>query len=213
MLHTSGNFELVETLRLDESRYWLLPEHQARLQASAAHFGFPFDCAAATGALDAVAQEHPAGLWRVRLTLARSGKLTAHAQPLEATLEPVVFAVCPLPLETAGFDSDFICHKTTRRDHYDARLRTDSGLFDTLLMNEREELTEFTRGNLAIRKDGVWLTPPDGVGLLPGTYRARLLAGGTLVQKSLRLEDLADADEIAFFNGLRGWLRAIWRQD
>ena len=95
-----------------------------------------------------------------------------------------------------------------RREHYETRLRPGPGVFDTLLLNERGELTEFTRGNVALRIAGRWLTPALHCGLLAGTCRADLLARGEITEAVLVLADLQRADEVAFFNSVRGWLRA-----
>jgi para-aminobenzoate synthetase/4-amino-4-deoxychorismate lyase len=82
-------------------------------------------------------------------------------------------------------------------------------VFDTLLWNERGELTEFTRGNLALRMAGRWLTPALKCGLLPGVERARLLRVGEIVEATLTRDDVARAEGVAFFNSLRGWLEAV----
>jgi len=81
-------------------------------------------------------------------------------------------------------------------------------VFDTLLWNERGELTEFTRGSVALRIEGRWLTPALRSGLLPGIARARLLREGAITEATLTCGDLARADGIAFFNSLRGWIEA-----
>ncbi|MBL8525530.1 MAG: aminotransferase class IV, partial [Betaproteobacteria bacterium] len=78
--------------------------------------------------------------------------------------------------------------------------------FDTLLWNERGELTEFTRANLVIELDGVKVTPPKSCGLLDGTLRGELLDAGTLQERVLRREDLTRATHIWWLNGLRGWV-------
>jgi para-aminobenzoate synthetase / 4-amino-4-deoxychorismate lyase len=108
----------------------------------------------------------------------------------------------------AGSDGEFVRFKTTQRTHYDAFAPTDDAVFDTLLWNERGELTEFTRGNVALRLDGRWLTPALTSGLLPGVARARLLREGAMAEAVLTRGDLDRADAIAFFNSLRGWLAA-----
>ncbi|MFC7411757.1 aminotransferase class IV [Hydrogenophaga atypica] len=107
-----------------------------------------------------------------------------------------------------GYDSDFFRHKTTRRAHYDAFAPTTPGVFDTLLWNEQDQLTEFTRGNVALKVAGEWLTPPLSCGLLPGARRGQLLEEGRLREAVLTTEDLDHAQAIAFFNSLCGWLNA-----
>ena len=80
-------------------------------------------------------------------------------------------------------------------------------VFDTLLFNERGEATEFTRGNLVVKLGGRLLTPALACGLLPGAFRAALLARGTIEEAVLPLADVAAADRVWFVNSLRGALR------
>jgi len=201
-------FDLLETLRLDDGRYWLLEPHLARMACSAGYFGFAWDEAEVRELLQALAQRHPAGAWRVRLTQGSSGRPHAQAFALEPTREPVLFALAKRVPGTQAAPHEFVVHKTTRRDHYESRLRTETGLFDTLLLNERGELTEFTRGNVALRIGGQWLTPALHCGLLAGTCRADLLDRGAIAEAVLVPADLERAQEVAFFNSVRGWLRA-----
>lgn len=201
-------FELLETLRLQDGSYTLLVEHLDRMGHSAGCFGFAWDRGRMEAVLASAAREHPQGSWRVRLTLDARGRAHCSADALPATGEPVLFALSDQPLDTHGPDAEFITHKTTRRGHYESRLRQVPGLFDTLLVNERGELTEFTRGNLALRRGGRWLTPALHCGLLPGTMRRDLLARGVLAEAVLFPDDLRQAEQVAFYNSLRGWLAA-----
>jgi len=105
-------------------------------------------------------------------------------------------------------DSEFVRFKTTRREHYEAFAPTDAAVFDTLLWNARGELTEFTRGNVAVKLDGTWWTPPLHCGLLGGIGRARALREGRVAERVMRVEELAQAEGVAFINSLRGWLDA-----
>ena len=68
-------------------------------------------------------------------------------------------------------------------------------------------MTEFTIGNLALRLDGRWCTPPVTAGLLPGVMRAHLLESGELVERPLTPADLARADAIELINSVRGRIR------
>jgi para-aminobenzoate synthetase/4-amino-4-deoxychorismate lyase len=210
-------FALLESLLLQEGRWWLLDEHLARLQHSAATLGHACPLPAVRQALDAVAAAHPRGRHKVRLLLAADGRATAQAQPLApaaAPLQPLRVALAAQPIGAAlGAGSDFVRHKTTRREAY-AAFAPPAGCFDTLLWNTRGELTEFTLGNVALMLNGRWLTPPLQAGLLPGIYRRRLLrpagqADGPvegLAEALLTVADLHRAQSAAFFNSVRGWL-------
>jgi len=207
----SQSFELLETLRLDDGLFADADAHLARLDAAARHFAFASPRAEACIALDDLRGRHPSGRWRVRLLADRAGAARAEAFVLVPTLEPVRVALADRPL--AGSDSEFVRFKTTRRGHYDAFAPAHASIFDTLLWNERGELTEFTRGNVALRIAGRWLTPAAGSGLLPGIARARLLRDHTLAEATLTRDDLRRADGLAFFNSLRGWLAATLVSD
>jgi para-aminobenzoate synthetase/4-amino-4-deoxychorismate lyase len=196
--------ELLESLRLEDGRYWLLDGHLARLAQAAKHFGHPLDVARVRDALDATARTLPTGVHKVRLRVTDRGEVLVDASPLAPTQEPVRLAFASRPMPPAD---EFILHKTTRREAYAAFTPT-GGAFDTLLWNAAGELTETTIGNVALRIDGRWLTPPVSAGLLPGVCRAALLAEGRVAEARLLVDDLAKAEGVAFFNSVRGWLAA-----
>jgi para-aminobenzoate synthetase/4-amino-4-deoxychorismate lyase len=125
---------------------------------------------------------------------------------MAATATPVRLALAPRALAEA--DGEFVRFKTTRRAHYEALAPTDPAVFDTVLWNERGELTECTRGNLALCIDGRWLTPALHCGLLDGVGRAVALREGRVAEAVLTREDWARASGLAFLNSLRGWLPA-----
>jgi para-aminobenzoate synthetase/4-amino-4-deoxychorismate lyase len=78
-----------------------------------------------------------------------------------------------------------------------------------ILTNDRGEITETTRANVAVRIDGTWWTPPAGAGLLPGCERAALLREGTLAERRITVEELQDAEAIAVLSSVRPWREAV----
>ena len=98
----------------------------------------------------------------------------------------------------------FLYHKTTHRRAYEER--KVEGYWDTLLWNERGEVTEFTRGNVVVQIAGELFTPPRDCGLLAGTFRAELLAARRISEAVVPLEQLASATRIWFINSLREWV-------
>jgi para-aminobenzoate synthetase/4-amino-4-deoxychorismate lyase len=203
----SQPFELLETLALQEGGLRDAPEHLARLARAAAHFAYPWNATQAEATLIQLADAHAQGLWRVRLLLDAGGQLRAEAHALAPTPAPVRLALAATAFEAA--DSEFVRFKTTRRAHYDAFAPSLPGVFDTLLWNPQGELTECTRGNVAVQLDGRWLTPPLRCGLLDGIGRARYLREGRLEEAVVRVEDLPRATGLAFVNSLRGWMDAV----
>ena len=202
----SQPFDLLETLGLHEGVVHQADRHLARMAAAAAHFGYPWDPEAALMALDRTAQQHTQGSWRLRMLCNATGEVSVQAFPLAPTPEPVRLVLADRCFEAA--DSEFVRFKTTRRSHYEAFEPHEPGIFDAILWNRRGELTECTRGNLALLIDGRWLTPPVSSGLLNGVGRQHWLAEGRMQEAVLHVDDLQRAQKIAFINSLRGWLDA-----
>jgi para-aminobenzoate synthetase/4-amino-4-deoxychorismate lyase len=206
-LHRASQaFEILETLALQDGELQHLSAHLARMQASAAHFGFVWQGDAVQQTLADLCQRHPQGAWRVRLLLDAAGRLQAQAFAPADTPRPVRLQLAASPLEES--DSEFVRHKTTLRAHYDAFTPTDPAVFDTVLWNACGEITECTRGNLALLLDGRWVTPALECGLLPGVGRAHWLAQGRMEEAVVLVSDLPRAQAVAFVNSLRGWVEA-----
>ncbi|MGF6212511.1 chorismate-binding protein [Comamonas sp. 4034] len=199
-------FDLIETLALEAGELRHQERHLQRMAGAAAHFGYPWTLAEAQTALQAVAQAHPQGLWRVRLLLGAQGIFTceAFACPPSAAQVQLQWAGAPL----AEAHSEWVRFKTSRRAHYERWAPQDSAVFDTVLWNEAGEVTETTRGNIAALIDGRWITPPLHCGLLPGVGRAVALEAGRVEEGVIRLADVPRVQAWAFINSLRGWIPA-----
>lgn len=202
----SAPFELLETLRLQDGEFHNLGAHLARLSKAASHFGYEFDEALVRQALASLTPCDARSAWRVRLLLAANGVVRAEKFILNQTPAPVFIALAATPF--TAHDSEFTRFKTTRRSHYDVFAPTDPGVFDTLLYNPHGELTECTRGNIAVLLDGHWVTPPLRCGLLGGVGRQIALDQGRITEQVVRLDDLARVQALAFINSLRGWVAA-----
>jgi para-aminobenzoate synthetase/4-amino-4-deoxychorismate lyase len=194
-------FELLETLRLEDGVYALRERHLARMEKSARHFRFEFHREQAYAALDELSDTHGNGLWRVRLLVARDGCTRTEAKPLDALPKRLRCRLADAPVTSAD---EFLRHKTTRREIYELHAPSSQVEFDTLLYNERGELTEFTRANLALTIDGQRVTPPLSCGLLDGTLRASLIERGELVERIVQRDDLQCATRIEWINSVRG---------
>jgi para-aminobenzoate synthetase/4-amino-4-deoxychorismate lyase len=199
-------FELLETLRLEEGQFPHWPLHRTRLQEAAAYFGYAVQHEVLEESLANLAQQHPQGVWRVRLRSDAQGRVEVTAHDLPPTLEPVQVQLASRPIGEAR--SEFVRFKTTRRSHYEVFAPSTPDVFDTLLFNEAGELTEFTRGNVAVLLDGQWVTPYVECGLLAGVGRAVALRESRMVEGRIHRSDLARAQGLVFINSLRGWLSA-----
>ncbi len=206
---------LLETLLWRPARgYALLERHLDRLLASARYFGFPSDPVAIRQALARLETGLGGGAHRVRLLVAADGAPRLEAQPLERRPRRWRLALARRPI-AAG--DRFLYHKTTHRPVYEAA-RADFPEHDEVLLgNEADELTEATTATLVVRLAGRLWTPPVDCGLLPGTYRAELLARGRILERRLRPADLAAAEAVYLVNSVRGWIpvaeiEGLWRR-
>ncbi len=197
-------FELVETLRLENGEYPLLPLHLERLEASARALGFVCDTSAIADALAAQAAVPGKGVFRVRLTLAHGGRFLVTVAPLPEN-NPSWTVV--LADEVLDADDYLLRHKTTARCRYDqalARLTERPEIFDAIFFNSRGEVCEGARSNVFIERDGQLLTPPLACGLLPGVKRRQLLESGRAIERVLTRDDLVSASRLYVANALRG---------
>ena len=200
--------ELLETMRwTPDEGLFLLEEHLERLAASAAYFSWPVDPAAIRRNLQAATARLAATPHRVRLLLAQDGQTRIECRPLEPLPSPYRVCLARRPVVSAD---RLLYHKTTRRAVYDHARSGAAGCDDALLWNERGELTESTIANLVVELDGQCLTPPVECGLLPGVYRAKLLAEGRLAERVLTPADLRRASKVCLVNSVRGLWQATW---
>jgi para-aminobenzoate synthetase / 4-amino-4-deoxychorismate lyase len=205
-------FDLLETLRLEDGRWWALDEHLHRMTASAAYFDRPDPFASAREALDAVTAAHPDGRWRVRLTVDAEGSAATSVEPLPPNPDaPVTLVLADDPVDERDV---FLAHKTTHREVY-APARTqaaEAGADDALLWNRRGEVTETTIGSVVLHDTDGWWTPPVTCGLLPGVEREVALREGRLRERVITFdglrEVLSEGGELWFLNSVRGWRRA-----
>ncbi len=206
------DFSLLESLlwTRDEG-FFLLEEHLRRIADSAEYFDFRFDRAAAAAELDRLARELPDRARKIRMLLGRDGALALSHEPLAA--HPPGGPRLVLANRPVDASDPFLYHKTTERSVFDEARREAGDGDDVLLWNREREITESTIANVVVRLRGRLLTPPVDCGLLPGTFRARLLAEGRIEEARIRLEDLAAAEEILLVNSVRGWMRCRLRRD
>src|SRR5699024_4604399 len=75
-------FHLLESLRLDQGRYFVLEEHMARLKKSATYFNFQIDCSKIEFALQQFANKHKDKIMKVRLFVAKQGEIKLEGQEI-----------------------------------------------------------------------------------------------------------------------------------
>ena len=206
-------FELIETLRWErEQGFHLLERHLARLQSSAAHFGYPYSREAVLAALQAEVAGLQGDTYLVRLLLAEEGAMTVTSTIIELPAKGTVWRFVVSDQRVDEKDPLFF-HKTTRRQFYDREMERQkalTGCDEVIFLNKRGELTEGTRTTLFLELDGRLFTPALTCGLLPGTLREELLdlPRAAASEAIITPADLERADRIYLGNSVRGLIRA-----
>ncbi len=202
----SADFSLLETMRWEpEAGFIRLERHLRRLLEASWYFDVPIDPVSVRESLDrSVSGEEPL---RVRLLVGRGGEVTVEPARLESgSAGSIRLTVDDRPVDPTD---PFLHHKTTNRTVYEEAAARHPDAEDVVLWNPSRRVTETSIANLAARFDGVWYTPPTTDGCLAGTLRAEMVEAGDLVERSMTLEELREADEVARFNSVRGWEPAI----
>ncbi len=204
---------LFETLRVDDGKALDIEAHLDRLFASLPRISLdvPEDRAALDQAIAEVATAAPMPCARLRLTVTRGTPADGPTRLIETfsytppspeagmtvLLLPEIHLDSRGPL--AGLKS--LSYQANRLAHARA---TALGADEAILLNERGELCEGSRSNLALRLDGKWLTPPLRSGCLPGTVRRRRLERGEVEERDLTVEDFDRTEGIELMNSLWG---------
>ena len=184
-------FELFESMLVEDGKIFLLERHVDRLRNSAAYFGFNFNEEALYASLPHI----PSQRAKLKLILRKDGHLTTETSPVIAHSEPKRVALASSPVDSSD---RFLFHKTTNRDFRD----------NVIFYNERNEVTESGIANVVVRLNDELFTPPVSCGLLAGTFRQHLLEEGLIRERVVTVEELKNADEIFLINSVRKWMRA-----
>ncbi|WP_411954155.1 aminodeoxychorismate synthase component I [Alkalibacillus sp. S2W] len=196
------DFQLLETMRLNDGVIWLEEEHLKRLRESAEYFQIAMDENEVIEKL-AKAKDGLSGLYKTRLLMNQNGSIHVEKTPINDSTTTMTAVLADHPVDS---QNPFLYHKTTHREVYTTLAKHDGYANDTLLWNEYGYITEFTSGNVAFYFDGKWYTPPTSDGLLSGTYRKALVTAGKLCERSLKRDEVNKVEQWAFLNSVRGWI-------
>jgi len=218
-------FSLLETmLWTPEEGFFLREKHIMRMLDSAEYFNFLTTCGDRVSHflhtkeiletyLDKISSKYTSPR-RVRLLLDQNGNLTHEAKPFQPVENLTPLKVC-LANEPVDSSNMFLFHKTTYRDVYSQVLHSvgietqqEHGKYDdVILYNERDELTEFTIGNIVVEMTGKLCTPPISCGVLAGTFRAHLLETGQVEERIVKVDELKKCEKVFRVNSVRRWER------
>ncbi|HEX5604729.1 MAG TPA: aminodeoxychorismate synthase component I [Pyrinomonadaceae bacterium] len=191
-----AEFQLFESILLEDGEYFLLDDHVARLNESAEYFGFIGTRINAD--LERIGAENSRGSLKVRVMLWKDGKVETQVTPVELLGELKGVELAREPVDSSD---RFLYHKTTRRP----------GGEGLVFWNERGEITESSIANVVVSIDGELCTPPIECGLLPGVFRKHLLARGQIRERVITLDEFKRAKEFYLINSVRKWIRAHLR--
>jgi len=197
-------FDLFESMLLEDGEYFLIERHLARLRSSASFFGFEFSDSEVNSALESLKAEHPEGKWKTKLMLEKNGTVSTQMSKVEPTKDWIV------GIASSAVDSNnrLLFHKTTARDLFSTELKSRPDCDDVVFFNKRGEVTESTLGNVVLEIDGRLVTPPRSAGLLAGTFRDQLIAESKIEERTLTLDELRNAKQFFLINSVRKWVRA-----
>ncbi len=195
-------FELLETLLLEEGKYFLLEEHLNRLKETADYFLFKYDETKILRLLQRTAGQLRNGKkYKVKMTLNKWGTAKIHAEKLYEKLDNAkILLLKRKPVE----DERFNYHKTTFRPwDVDFKNARNNGFTEVIFINEKNQLLEGAISNIFIKKNNSYFTPHADLPILKGCYRNYLLKKTDAVEKILTVDDIKTADQIILCNSVR----------
>ncbi len=221
--------ELVfETIKVAHNHIYFAQAHYGRLLQAATILKFTipvhFTFTTFTAQIHALLSKNKLSQARVRYTVYKGeGGLYEHDPKAWNTLiETYQLPIADYELNSNGLD---ICIYNTMHKPTDtiSNYKTGNHLIynmaalyakeqhcnEALILNVAHNLCDGTISNLIIIKDNILYTPPLHDGCISGILRNYLCAATTVVEQSLTVQDLLDADEVLLTNTVRGlqWVK------
>jgi len=212
LLEKAVDFSLLESiLWTPQNGYFLLKRHLKRLFDSAEYFDFRINKNLVKKRLNDFQKKLSNYYYKVRLTVDINNKILINATRINNSNKSD-FLRLKLACSPVNSSNPLLFNKTTNREIYNKILKDLKNCDDAILFNEKEEITETTRFNIVILKNGQLITPPVKCGLLPGTFRAHLLSQKKISEGIITKKDLKIAEKVFCINSVRKWCGAtvIW---
>ena len=188
----NDEFQIIETVKIENGTILFEKEHFERMQKTAEHFGFKFKTPEIAKTDDGM----------LRILLNRDGEIKTELKKITPAKTSKI-AISPI---IQNSKNEFLYYKTTYRPwYYDSFQRIKNGeIYDEIFFNEKGELTEGARSNIVLQLNGNLYTPPVQCGLLNGVFRQELLKNNKCTEKILYKKDLEKAEKIFCVNSVRG---------
>lgn len=194
----NDEFQIIETVKIENNSILFEKEHFERMQKTAEHFGFKFKTPEIAKTDDGM----------LRILLNRDGEIKTELKKITPAKTPKI-AISPI---IQNSKNEFLYYKTTYRPwYYDSFQRIKNGeIYDEIFFNEKGELTEGARSNIVLQLNGNLYTPPVQCGLLNGVFRQELLKNNKCAEKILYKKDLEKAEKIFCVNSVRGMVEVLF---
>ena len=199
------DFELLESLLLDDGEIFLYDEHLKRIKSSAEYFDYIFDEKKFEQIIKNISNTHPTGKYKVRILSDRNGKIKSEAKLIQDLSLPRKIQFADKAIDSSN---KFFYHKTTNRKALIDLKEPHPDCDDVILFNEKEEITETTICNIVVEINGRKFTPPVHCGLLAGTFRDKLVSTGEVREKIITKKEILLADKIYLINSVRKYMPA-----
>ena len=188
----NDEFQIIETVKIENGTILFEKEHFERMQKTAEHFGFKFKTPEIAKTDDGM----------LRILLNRDGEIKTELKRITPAKTSKI-AISPI---IQNSKNEFLYYKTTYRPWYfDSFQKIKNGeIYDEIFFNEKGELTEGARSNIVLQLNGNLYTPPVQCGLLNGVFRQELLKNNKCTEKVLYKKDLEKAEKIFCVNSVRG---------
>lgn len=194
----NDEFQIIETVKIENNSILFEKEHFERMQKTAEHFGFKFKTPEIAKTDDGM----------LRILLNRDGEIKTELKKITPAKTSKI-AISPI---IQNSKNEFLYYKTTYRPwYYDSFQRIkNSEIYDEIFFNEKGELTEGARSNIVLQLNGNLYTPPVQCGLLNGVFRQELLKNNKCTEKILYKKDLEKAEKIFCVNSVRGMVEVLF---
>jgi 4-amino-4-deoxychorismate lyase len=182
--------KLLETIRIEDGKIHNLPYHERRMRRALDRFYPSSDIPALSEVLE---NYPPKGLYRCRVIYAESIEKIEYLP--YSRQEKKLFA-------TVEFEGSYE-YKYSERGEFEILTQLYPDV-DELILCKNGLLTDTTTANIALLKNGKWLTPASP--LLEGTTRERLLEEGFLSTANIYIDEIDSFDGFALMNAMIGFM-------
>ncbi len=181
--------KLIESIRLENGTYANLEYHQSRMERSCSELGIAYTSLPLQEFLNHI-NSPKKGLWKCRVGYSTCiEKIEFKAYKIKAVNS----------LKVVHDNSIDYSHKYEERSRLTSLYNQRSDCDDIIIV-KNGLVTDSYYGNLLFLKTGVWYTPSSY--LLPGTMRQRLIDLGQVVERDIRLEDIAGYEKVKIVNAM-----------